>query len=201
MRRYLRRATSCEQTNFWSALVTPGIHYLHALVITVGLAVVLIGCSSGGSGPTDPTMEEAGGMTSDVVGNGGAPPAGGTGAAASAGAPANGGSNTQGTMITFGTGGQAAMPASCPTYADDFIPQINTPVCSKCHQGGGRTPDWGNYSQAKANCSTIGSRVASGAMPPARSGYTLTAAQKTLVADWVRLGCPQSKTDLPSSCQ
>lgn len=103
----------------------------------------------------------------------------------------------QSTMVTLGAGGQSSMPASCPTYVDDFIPQINTPVCAKCHMGGGRTPDWGTYSQVKANCSVIGSRVASGAMPPPRSGYTMTAAQKTLVADFVRAGCPQTMSDCP----
>jgi hypothetical protein len=37
-------------------------------------------------------------------------------------------------------------------------------------------------------------------MPPKNSGLTLTADQRTLVADWVRLGCPQADSDLPASC-
>jgi hypothetical protein len=83
---------------------------------------------------------------------------------------------------------------------DDFLLQINAPVCSKCHQGMARVGDWGVYSQAKANCAAIGSRVASGAMPPARSGYTLSAVQRSLVANWVRIGCPQMASDRPSTC-
>ncbi len=80
------------------------------------------------------------------------------------------------------------------------MPQINAPVCSKCHQGNSKLPDWGVYSKAKASCSSIGSKVANGSMPPSRSGYSLTAAQRSLVASWVKLGCPQTKSDLPSSC-
>jgi hypothetical protein len=99
-----------------------------------------------------------------------------------------------------GAAGQSASAASCPTYDDEFQPQINAPVCSKCHQSSARLADWGVYSQAKANCATIGSRVASGAMPPPRSGYTLSAARRSLVASWVRLGA-QTASDLPSTCK
>jgi hypothetical protein len=122
---------------------------------------------------------------------------GGTAVSASGGnpgtRPGTGGANT-------GTGGPSPSAASCPTYQDDFLPQVNAPICSNCHQGNGRLLDWGMYSTASTSCASIGSKVANGSMPPPRSGYSLTSAQRSLVASWVRLGCPQTKSDLPSTC-
>jgi hypothetical protein len=116
-------------------------------------------------------------------GSGGATPASGTAGAASDGA-----------------GPVPPGAPNCPTYVDDFVPRINTPVCSKCHGAQAKLPNWGVYSSAKASCTAIGSRVASGSMPPRSSGLTLTAEQRALVADWVRLGCPQAESNLPASC-
>jgi len=56
------------------------------------------------------------------------------------------------------------------------------------------------YSTAKSLCSTIGARVASGAMPPPSSGLSLTSAQKGLVAEWVKLGCPETPAQASSVC-
>ena len=74
------------------------------------------------------------------------------------------------------------------------------PVCSKCHDGNGRLPDWSVYSQAQSSCASIGSKVASGSMPPPGSGYSLSTAQRSLVASWVMLGCPETIGNLPSTC-
>jgi len=88
----------------------------------------------------------------------------------------------------------------CPSYANDFLPMVHDPVCSHCHASGSRLPDWGVYATAKAGCGRIGSYVSSGAMPPAGSGLTLSAAQKTLVANWVHAGCPQTAADATAAC-
>jgi hypothetical protein len=205
-RRSRAPARSCP-SNFWSTAVSRRLHYLYALTIALGLTIIVAGCSGDMQGQSEQQEDGAGGQASSSggVATGGSPSTGGGtaagGATATAGATAgrargNGGS----TATTTGAAGQSASTASCPTYVDDFQPQVNGPVCSKCHQSGGRLADWGVYSQAKANCSTIGSRVASGAMPPPRSGYSLSAAQRALVASWVRLGCPQTTSELPSTC-
>src|SRR5262249_30786189 len=60
--------------------------------------------------------------------------------------------------------------------------------------------NWGVYSTAASACSLIGSRVASGAMPPRGSGFSLGSSEMSLVAEWVRLGCPETKSNLPASC-
>jgi hypothetical protein len=130
----------------------------------------------------------------------GTTPAGGTSAGSTAAGGAFGRMRVPPGMGGANAGGQSSSAASCPTYQDDFLPQINAPVCSKCHQGTPRLPDWGSYSTASASCFSIGSKVANGSMPPRGSGYSLTTAQRSLVASWVMLGCPQSKSNLPSSC-
>jgi hypothetical protein len=183
---------------------------LYALTISLALTATLVSC---GGAPDTPAP---GGDTLGAAGQGqiggGAPPGVG-GAAASAGAaPANAGgnvANTGGTPANVGgatssTGGTSSRPPSsgapsCPTYDDDFLPKVYTPICSTCHNSTARVPNWGVYATAKASCSLIGSRVASGAMPP-RSSSPLSADQKSLVADWVRLGCPQTMAELPASC-
>jgi hypothetical protein len=140
--------------------------------------------SSGGASTTGGASAENSTGGTSIKGSGGnpvrPPPAGGS--------------------ANVGTGGSTSGTASCPTFQDDFLPQINAPVCSKCHQGSGRLPDWGQYSTALASCSRIGSQVASGSMPPRGSGYSLSSAQRSLVANWVKLGCPNTKSDLPSTC-
>jgi hypothetical protein len=102
-----------------------------------------------------------------------------------------------------GSGGTSSAAApNCPTYDDDFLPDVHTPVCSHCHDADQKKlPDWGQYSQALAACSKIGSFVASGDMPPPSSGLSLDAAQKAMVAAWVKLGCPETANDLPASCR
>ena len=202
MSRHSRTPVGSLSSDFWSAAFSCRLHYLYALTIALGLTVI-VGCSGDMQGQSDP-QEDGGaggqGSSSGGVAIAGSRSAGGATAAAGGATGGrvrgSGGSTSTGT----GTGGQSTSAASCATYEDDFLPQINTPVCSKCHQTGTRLADWSVYSQAKASCTQIGSRVASGAMPPPRSGYTLTAAQRTLVASWVRLGCPQTMSDLPSTC-
>ena len=168
------------------------MHVRYPLTIWLALTLVFAGCSA-----------DMQGQGEEQEGNGAGGQASSSGGASAGGRPSAGGSTSAGGSAKTGGGaaGQSATAMSCPTYMDDFLPQIHTPVCSKCHQGSGRLGDWGVYSQAKANCATIGARVASGAMPPARSGYTLTSAQRSLVASWVRLGCPQTASDLPSTCK
>lgn len=152
------------------------------LVFALAATSAVAGCSSdaGEPAPSDPNSQETGGAAGESPANGGA---GGT----APGRPLS------------ATGGSPSA-ATCPTYQDDFLPQVNAPVCSKCHPGNGRLPDWGVYSQAQANCSSIGSKVASGSMPPRSSGYSLSAAQRALVASWVKLGCPRTKSNLPGTC-
>jgi hypothetical protein len=139
-----------------------------------------------------------------VQGGGGTSVGGSSGASATPiGSPSAGGTGT-GVPPTGGGagGGGSVVPGApnCPTYDGDFLPNVHAPVCSKCHGAQSKLPDWGTYSVAKASCAGIGSRVASGSMPPRNSGLTLTAEQRSLVADWVCLGCPQAESDLPASC-
>ena len=199
MSRRPRTPVGSFSSNFWSAAVFRRLHYLYALTLAFGLTLHVSRAASDDDGQSDP--QETGGAGDQASSSGGAPTggsrsAGGASAASGGRARGSGGS----TSTSTGAGGQSTTAASCPTYVDDFLPQIHTPVCSKCHQTGTRLADWGVYAQAKASCTQIGSRVASGAMPPPRSGYTVTAAQKALVASWVRLGCPQTASDLPSTC-
>jgi hypothetical protein len=134
-----------------------------------------------------------------VQGAGGDASFGGASGAPTGSSPGGTGNNvTPGGGGTSGGTGSPSAP-NCPTYDGDFLPSVNAPVCSNCHTGG-KLPNWATYSTAKASCTTIGSRVASGSMPPKGSGLTLTAAQRALVADWVRLGCPEAESNLPASC-
>jgi len=202
-----RRSRSLHRSsapNFWPANVVCGLFLLRAHALALSLAFVVVGCSGQVQGSGDPSTQETGGAGGETssggnTAGGGVPGTGGS-AVAKGGAGARGGSTSAGTGASVGAGGQSASTVACPTYQDDFLPQINTPVCGKCHGVMARIADWGVYSQAKASCGTIGSRVASGAMPPRNSGATLTTAQRSLVASWVRLGCPQTKTDLPTTC-
>jgi hypothetical protein len=97
-------------------------------------------------------------------------------------------------------GSGASGSASCPTFQDDFLPQIHTPVCSKCHGSDPRLRNWGDYATAASACGRIGAAVGGGSMPPRSSGLSLTADQRALVANWVSLGCPESASTLPASC-
>ena len=187
-----------SRSDSWSAAAIRRLHHMYALTISLVLTILLAGCSGDPSGQVDP--QESGGVAGEASSNGGVAEGGGGAAAGRTGA--GGRARTGGaTSTSTGAAGQSASAMSCPTFADDFVPQVNAPVCSKCHQTMARLADWGVYSVTKANCAAIGSRVASGAMPPPRSGYTLSAAQRSLVASWVRLGCPQTASDLPSTCQ
>jgi hypothetical protein len=127
----------------------------------------------------------------------GVDPATGAGAGAGTGAGTGTGTTTSPTGTTT-TGGGAP---SCPTYDDDFLPQVHVPVCSKCHGADPKLPDWGVYATASGACSLIGSQVGANHMPPASSGLSLTSAERTTVLDWVRIGCPKTKADTPASCR
>lgn len=119
-----------------------------------------------------------------------------------AGGTTIGGATAMGAAGAGTTAPGASAAQNCPTYQDDFVPQVYEPVCSKCHDGSNsKAPNWGQYSVASASCGTIGDLVASGAMPPASAKLPLDAAQKALVAAWVGLGCPENASALPASCQ
>ncbi len=137
-----------------------------ATVILVSAALAALSCGSEATSPTT-----------------GSPPVEGDAGALHAGGP------------TSMPGSVAASSAPCPSYDDGFRPLVHAPVCSHCHGAQQGIPDWGVFSQAKASCSLIGSRVDSGIMPPRSSGLSLSAAQRALVLDWVRLGCPKTAQD------
>lgn len=124
--------------------------------------------------------------------------------AVSCAADAYPGEPAPGTIPGFGAPqGTASTPASsngCPTYEDDFLPKIHTPICSNCHGRDPQLRNWGVYATAASACGRIGSVVAGGSMPPRSSGLSLNATQAALVAEWVSLGCPQSASTVPSSC-
>jgi hypothetical protein len=146
-----------------------------ALFVT---SVILSACS--GHEP-DPVQSGTGGAESGGVGSGGDAPVTGSG-----GAPAS--------------GGATSAPAVCENYVDGFRPQVFVPVCSHCHGQQSNIPDLGVASVAIANCSTIGSVISRGVMPPDGSGLTLTAEQRTLIADWVAAGCPETAADAAQVC-
>jgi hypothetical protein len=126
------------------------------------------------------------------------PKAVGTGGAGGTSSPSAGGS-TAGTGGAS-AGGTSANPKTCPSYADGFLPLVHQPICSNCHGQQKGIPDWAQPSVAIAECSTIGNMVANGLMPPDGSGYALTAAQRTLVADWVAIDCPETAAEAASVC-
>lgn len=116
--------------------------------------------------------------------------AGGSAAAANGGVPSAGGAGG-----APGTAGPA-----CVSYADGFLPQVHQPVCSNCHGVRDGLPDLGVAATARSECSRIGDLVRRGVMPPDGSGYVLTEGQRSLVADWVALGCPETAAEAAGSC-
>jgi len=90
-----------------------------------------------------------------------------------------------------------AAATACASYDTGFLPLVHDPVCSGCHAGGGNLPRFEPFAQAEARCALIGQRVASGQMPP-RGG--LSAEQKTVVASWVALDCPETAADAAALC-
>jgi hypothetical protein len=158
-----------------------------AFLFLGGLLSVLLAaaCSAAGDGGESPSLQSDGGPADPSPGAPGAGTPGTPGAgAAGAGTPGGGGTATP-----------------CPTYVDDFLPSINAPVCSHCHGSDPGLPNWGVYSRASASCALIGSKVAAGTMPPRNSGLSLSAGQRSLVAAWVALGCPNTASDTPASCR
>src|SRR5262249_55089765 len=152
--------------------------------LTIALALITTLVSCGAQDPPAPRVSDP--QSVGGQGPGGEPPVM-TGQMSNAGGEM---SNLAG--ATSGTASTSTHPpsggnASCPTYDDDFLPKVYTPICSTCHSATSQVPNWGVYSTAKASCAAIGSRVASATMPPPRSGLSLSADQKSLVADWVRL--------------
>src|ERR1043165_9291030 len=128
MSRQLRRLV-VPLFNFWSMRMTHGLCSLHALAICLGLTVIVAGCSSDAEAPSESSTDvTGGGAAGEATSSGGAatmgPGAGGA-RASRGGVPTSGGSSAQSTMVSVGGGGQTSTAASCPTYADDFLPQIN----------------------------------------------------------------------------
>jgi hypothetical protein len=118
----------------------------------------------------------------------------GVGGTKGAGSTAGTGGNIGDTGGAQGAGSTPAGGPSCATYAD-FAARVHEPVCSNCHGVRDGLPDFGVPAIARARCSTIGDLVRRGVMPPDGSGYVLGPEQRTLVADWVALGCPEIAAD------
>src|SRR5262249_50099326 len=158
---------SVGMCSFVRRVPTPAI-----LVFLSYLLLSLASCSGSASDGSEPGAPGSGApLPAGNAGAGGAftamPPGSAPGMGASGATPGG------------GAAGAAPTAMACPTYVDDFLPRVHEPICSKCHGSEPKLPDWGVYSQAKAACSTIGSRVASGSMPP-RSAGTLDADQRAL---------------------
>jgi mono/diheme cytochrome c family protein len=121
--------------------------------------------------------------------------AGGDGGAAGAGGDIVGAGGVPGAGATPPAG-----EPSCVTYADDFGPRVHQPICGNCHGAKAGLPDFGVPAVARSACANIGNVVRRGIMPPDGSGYVLTPEQRTLVADWVALGCPETAAGAMGSC-
>lgn len=103
-----------------------------------------------------------------------------------------------------------ARPAAAPrvTYSRDIAP-ILAGHCRECHRPGEVAPfPLLTFADAKRRAATIAEVVADGTMPPwhaapefgrFRNDRRLSAAQKELIAEWVRLGCPEGEPAPPSA--
>ncbi len=102
---------------------------------------------------------------------------------------------------------RAAPPAPAVTYARDVAPLLAR-HCAPCHRAGEIGPfPLTTFAAARAHADTIAEVVEAGTMPPwhaapgvgrFRNDRRLTDAQKRLVADWVRLGCPEGESAAPA---
>lgn len=117
---------------------------------------------------------------------------GGTSTSGTGGVPSQSGG-------ALSAGGSTSLP-SCIGYEDGFLPRVHAPVCSNCHGAEENLPDFGVAATAKRSCANIGELVRRGVMPPDGSGYALGPEQRTLVADWVALACPQTAAEAAGQC-
>ncbi|MFO0799738.1 MAG: redoxin domain-containing protein [Gemmataceae bacterium] len=104
-----------------------------------------------------------------------------------------------------------ARPAPAPpavTYSRD-IARLFDRHCLPCHRPGEIGPfPLTTFAAARSHAATVAEVVEAGTMPPwhaapgvgrFRNDRRLTDAQKRLVADWVRLGCPEGEPAAPAA--
>jgi len=96
-----------------------------------------------------------------------------------------------------GDGDAAACDGTVPSF--DEVTAF-AQVCTNCHDSslsaGARNGapagyDFDQYDSARDEAEDIAEEVDEGAMPPAGSGYTLSAAQKSQVIRWAECGAPE----------
>lgn len=103
-----------------------------------------------------------------------------------------------------GGDGQGAAPngaagnRSLPANFARFLAEVHEPTCSACHGVLTGLPDWSDYEISHAACNSIRNLVVvNEVMPP--SGVAFTDAQRSIVDEWTRAGCPRSATDPPGA--
>jgi thiol-disulfide isomerase/thioredoxin len=106
-----------------------------------------------------------------------------------------------GCLITFPAQGR---PDRTVTYAEDVAPLLKK-HCQECHRPGTPAPfSLLTYEQAKANAAMLAEVVREGRMPPWFAAAThgrlsnrrgLSAAERAVIADWVRGDCAPGKLD------
>ena len=109
------------------------------------------------------------------------------------------------TALILGIAVSAAAMAQTPNYSQDIAPIVYN-NCTTCHRTGQVTPfTLMSYSDVKQHAPTVAAVTQSGYMPPWKpdSGWTafrdqrsLTAAQISLIQQWVAAGMPQGDPSL-----
>lgn len=85
------------------------------------------------------------------------------------------------------------------TYDDVVRPQVFEKICSLCHNGTNKLPNWLDYNVAYSNKARIYDRVVVRRDMPPSNGSTMTDAERNLVKQWIDAGAPKSVTGTSSA--